>query len=371
MKILVTGAVGFVGRNLIVELKNRGYSEIFACDIDTTPEQLDEWTRECEFVYHLAGVNRPPSEDEFMAGNFGFTSILLDNLQKHGNKSPILLTSSIQAERENPYGVSKKAGEDLLFQYGREQGVRVLVYRLPGLFGKWCRPNYNSVVATFCHNICRELPIQINDPNVDLRLCYIDDVVNEFIAGLLEKENRQCDGFCRVLSEHKLKLGELAEKMHAFWANRKTLIMPSLNDALDRALYATLLSYLPQDQFGYALDMKHDNRGWLAEFIKSRHFGQIFISRTKPGITRGSHWHHTKAEKFAVIQGNAVIRFRKVETDEQVLDYLVSGERIQVLDIPVGYTHSITNTGDIDLITLFWVDEMFNSGKPDTYYEEV
>ena len=371
MKILVTGAVGFVGRNLIVELKNRGYTDIFACDIETTAAELDEWTRECEFVYHLAGVNRPPSEDEFMAGNFGFTSTLLDNLQKHGNKSPILLTSSIQAERDNPYGISKKAGEELLFHYGREQGVRVLVYRLPGLFGKWCRPNYNSVVATFCHNIARDLPIQINDPNADLRLCYIDDVVSEFIAGLQGKENRQNDGFCRVQKEHELKLGELADKLRAFRENRKTLVMPSLNDDLDRALYATLLSYLPQDQFGYALDMKHDNRGWLAEFIKSPNFGQIFISKTKPGITRGSHWHHTKAEKFAVIQGNAVIRFRKVETDEQALDYHVSGDNIQVLDIPVGYTHSITNTGEIDLITLFWVDEMFAPEKSDTYYLEV
>ena len=370
MKILVTGAVGFVGRNLIVELKNRGYTDIFACDIETTPEELDQWTRECEFVYHLAGVNRPPSEDEFMAGNFGFTSTLLKNLHKHGNKSPILLTSSIQAERDNPYGISKKAGEDLLLRYGQEQGVRVLVYRLPGLFGKWCRPNYNSVVATFCHNIARDLPIQINDPNADLRLCYIDDVVSEFIAGLQEKETQQNDGFCRVQTEHELKLGELAEKLRAFRENRKTLIMPSLIDDLDRALYATLLSYLPQDQFGYVLDMKHDNRGWLAEFIKSDSFGQIFISKTKPGITRGNHWHHTKVEKFLVIQGEGVINFRKIDGTE-ILEYPVSGDKLEVVDIPVGYTHSITNTGHIDMITLFWVDELFNQDKPDTYYLEV
>lgn len=371
MNILVTGAKGFVGKNLITELRNQGHADIYECDVDTTPEQLNDYTRQCEFVYHLAGVNRPLEEAEFMAGNFGFTGTLLGLLKKHGNKSPILLTSSIQAEQDNPYGQSKKAGEDLLFRYGREEGVRVLVYRLPGLFGKWCRPNYNSVVATFCHNIARDLPIQVNDPNANLRICYIDDVVSEFIAGLQEKEIRQSDGFCRVETVHEVKLEVMADKLHAFRANRHTLIMPSLLEDFDRALYATWLSYLPQDQFSYALDMKHDSRGWLTELIKSESFGQIFISKTKPGITRGNHWHHTKAEKFVVIQGEAVIKFRKVETDEQVLEYHVGGDKIQVVDIPVGYTHSIKNTGDIELITLFWVDEMFDPEKPDTFYLEV
>lgn len=366
MKILVTGAQGFVGKNLIAELNNRGYTEIFACDLDTTPDELDRYTRECEFVYHLAGVNRPQDPAEFMTGNFGFTSTLLDNLKKHGNKSPLLITSSIQAAQDNPYGESKKAGEDLVSGYGREQGIRVMVYRLPNLFGKWCRPNYNSVVATFCHNITHGLPIQIHDPAAPLHLGYIDDVVSEFIRGLDNQENRQDDGFCRLPKSYETTVGRLAETLQAFYANRQTLVMPELAEELDRALYATLLSYLPEDQFAYPLDMKHDNRGWLAEVIKSESFGQIFISKTKPGITRGNHWHHTKVEKFLVIQGEGVIQFRKIDGTE-ILEYPVSGDKLEVVDIPVGYTHSITNIGRSDMITLFWVDELFKADKPDTY----
>lgn len=370
MKILVTGAQGFVGKNLITELNNRGYTEIFACDVGTTPAELDVYTKECEFVYHLAGVNRPQDPAEFMTGNFGFTSTLLANLKKHGNKSPLLITSSIQAAQDNPYGQSKKAGEDLVFAFGQEQGVRVLVYRLPNLFGKWCRPNYNSVVATFCHNITHGLPIQIHDSATSLHLGYIDDVVSEFIRGLENKENRQDDGFCRLLKSYETTVGMVAEKLQAFYANRQTLVMPELAEELDRALYATLLSYLPEDQFAYPLDMKHDNRGWLAEVIKSESFGQIFISKTKPGITRGNHWHHTKVEKFLVIQGEGIIRFRHIHSQD-VLEYPVSGEHLIVVDIPVGYTHSITNTGEMDMVTLFWADEVFNPEKNDTNYDEV
>lgn len=370
MKILVTGAKGFVGKNLIAELRNQGHADIYECDVDTTPEQLDDYVRQCEFVYHLAGVNRPENPADFMAGNFGFTSTLLDGLQKYGNKSPILITSSIQAAQGNLYGISKKAGEDLLFRYGKQQSVRVLVYRLPNLFGKWCRPNYNSVVATFCSQIAQDQPITVNDSVTQLRLCYIDDVVREFLAGLESKETRTPDGFCSVEKVHAIRLGELADKLRAFRANRKTLVMPPLGSELDRALYATLLSYYPQDQFSYPLDMKHDDRGWLAEFIKSNSFGQIFISKTKPGITRGNHWHHTKVEKFLVIQGEGVIKFRKIDGTE-ILEYPVSGDKLEVVDIPVGYTHSITNTGNIDMITLFWVDELFKQDKPDTYYLEV
>lgn len=371
MKILVTGAKGFVGKNLVVELRNKGYTDIFECDIDTTPVELEYFAQHCEFVFHLAGVNRPKDEDEYMVGNFGFTSILLDLLCRHANKSPIVLTSSVQAELDNPYGRSKKAGEDLLFKYGKEQNVHVLIYRLPGLFGKWCKPNYNSVVATFCHNIARKLPIQVNDPNAVLKLCYIDDVVNEFIGSLQSQENHETTGFCQVRKVHEIKLGELAEKLQALWSNRLTLIMPALSSDLDRALYATLTSYYPNDQFSYPLDMKHDNRGWLTELIKSPSFGQVFISKTKPGITRGNHWHHSKVEKFVVIQGAAVIKFRKIYGDEKVLEYHVCGDKMEVLDIPIGYTHSITNIGDTELITLFWADEIFNSEKPDTYFLEV
>lgn len=370
MRVLVTGAKGFVGKNLIAELKNRGYLDIVECDIDTTPEMLEEYTQQCEFVYHLAGVNRPNDEREFMEGNFGFTSTLLDNLKKHKNRSPVLITSSIQAELDNSYGISKKASEDLLFHYGEQCGVKVLVYRLPNLFGKWSRPNYNSVVATFCHNIANDLPIRVNAPDALMRLCYIDDVTNEFIAALSSKENRKTDGFCYVEQVYEIRLGEIADKLYAFNANRKTLIMPSLQTGFDKALYATLLSYLPHDAFSYTLDMKRDDRGWLAEFIKSNSFGQTFISKTKPGVTRGNHWHHTKVEKFLVVQGEAVIKFRKIDSDE-VLQYHVNGDKLEVLDIPVGYTHSIKNTGETELITLFWADETFNFDKPDTYYLEV
>jgi len=369
MKILITGSKGFVGKNLIAELKNKGYTDILEYDVDTEPALLNQYAGKCEFIYHLAGVNRPQEEQEFMTGNYGFTVTLLETLQKYNNKAPILLTSSIQAELDNPYGHSKKAGEDLLKTYATTQGIRTMIYRLPNLFGKWARPNYNSVVATFCHNIANDQEIKINDPKAELRLAYIDDVVNEFIAAIKSKENRNPDGFCYIPKIYETTVGELAEKLGAFKSNRKTLIMPSLLADFDRALYATLLSYFPQDGFSYTLDMKRDDRGWLAEFVKSASFGQIFISKTKPGITRGNHWHHTKVEKFLVIQGQAVIKFRKIDSHE-LIQYHVNSDKLEVLDIPVGYTHSITNTGDTELITLFWAGETFNAEKPDTYYLE-
>ncbi|MEV5029135.1 NAD-dependent epimerase/dehydratase family protein [Paenibacillus sp. LPE1-1-1.1] len=369
MKILVTGANGFLGKNLIAELKNRGYSNILEITRATDRVLMNEYTKECDFVFHLAGVNRPQDESDFMEGNFGFTSELIELLKKHTNKSPILITSSIQAERDNPYGISKKAGEDLLFQYSKETGVKSIVYRLPNLFGKWSKPNYNSVVATFCYNIARNVDVQINDANASLVLSYIDDVVAEFIRALEGNENK--DGpFSYVSETYSLTVGELANKLYSFRNNRETLLMPSLENQFDRALYGTFLSYLEEDNFSYRLKKYEDNRGWLSEFIKSDSMGQIFISKTKPGITRGNHWHHTKVEKFLVIQGEAVIKFRKIETDE-ILEYKVNGETAEVVDIPVGYTHSITNTGDGELITLFWACEIFNPDKPDTYYVEV
>ncbi|WP_372663114.1 capsular polysaccharide biosynthesis protein CapF [Cohnella sp.] len=369
MKILVTGANGFVGKNLIAELKNKGYSDILEFTRATDRALLNEFTQKCEFVFHLAGVNRPQDEREFMEGNFGFTSELLDLLKKHNNKAPVLITSSIQAEKDNPYGMSKKAGEDLLFQYSEETGVKSIVYRLPNLFGKWSKPNYNSVVATFCHNIARNLDVQINDASARIVLSYIDDVVAEFIRALEGKENR--DGtFSYVSVTYNIKVGELADKLYSFRNNRETLIMPSLKSQLDKALYGTYLSFLEEDNFSYKLKKNVDNRGWLAEFIKSDNMGQIFISKTKPGITRGNHWHHTKVEKFLVIQGEAVIKFRKISSDE-VLEYNVNGEIPEVVDIPVGYTHSITNFGKQDVITLFWASEVFDPTKPDTYFMEV
>ena len=369
MKILVTGSNGFVGKNLIAELKNKGYIDIYEFDKDTKKSLLAEYVKECEFVFHLAGINRPKNEKEFMEGNYGFTHELLELLKKHNNKAPVLITSSIQAERDNPYGISKKATEELLFAYGKETGVKVLVYRLANLFGKWCRPNYNSVVATFCHNIARDLDTQVNAPNEELILCYIDDVLVEFVAALERRETR-AGKFCIVPITYKITLGDLADKLYSFGKNRETLIMPSLESNFDRALYGTFLSYLAEDNFSYKLKKNVDNRGWLAEFIKSKSMGQIFISKTKPGITRGNHWHHTKVEKFLVIQGEAVIKFRKIDSDE-VIEYKVNGETPEVVDIPTGYTHSIVNIGEEDVITLFWASEIFNLDKPDTHYLEV
>ncbi|CAH2714881.1 UDP-2-acetamido-2,6-beta-L-arabino-hexul-4-ose reductase [Neobacillus rhizosphaerae] len=369
MKILVTGANGFVGKNLVAELKNQDYEDIFEFSRETDPSLLDTYTKECDFVFHLAGVNRPKDQKEFMEGNYGFTSELLALLKKHNNKSPVLFTSSTQASKDNPYGRSKKAVEDLLFSYSKQMGVKTLIYRLPNLFGKWCRPNYNSVVATFCHNIARNLPIRVNDPNTEITLCYIDHVLEEFLRALEGYETSN-EEICVVPKSYKLTLGELADKLNSFAENRESLIMPSLEKELDKALYSTFLSYLEEDNFSYRLKKNVDDRGWLTEFIKSKANGQIFISKTKPGITRGNHWHHTKVEKFLVIQGEANIRFRKIDC-ENVLDYKVNGEIPEVVDIPVGYTHSIENTGQEDVITIFWACEIFNPEKPDTYFLEV
>lgn len=369
MKILVTGANGFVGKNLISQLKNQGYENIYEVTRATDPHLLEQYAKECEFVFHLAGVNRPIEKSEFIEGNEGFTKRLIELLEKYQNKSPVLFSSSIQAEKENPYGNSKRACEQLLFSYSRATGAKVFIYRLPNLFGKWCRPNYNSVVATFCHKIARNQPIEIHDRKTKLTMCYIDDVVHEFLSAL-EGRPTVNGKFCSVPVTYEVGLGELSDKLYSFRANRKSLIMPSLEKEFDRALYSTFLSYLEEDNFSYRLKKNSDNRGWLAEFIKSKELGQIFISKTKPGVIRGNHWHHTKVEKFLVIQGDATIRFRKIDSDK-VIEYQVNGEIPEVVDIPVGYTHSIENTGIEDVITLFWACEIFNPEKPDTYYVEV
>lgn len=369
MKILVTGANGFIGKNLIAELKNRGYTEILECTRKTTKAQLDEYTRECDFVYHLAGVNRPKDESEFMEGNFGFTSELLDLLKKNNNKSPILITSSIQAEKENPYGRSKKSGEDLLFNYSKEAGTEVYVYRLPNLFGKWSKPNYNSVVSTFCYNIARDLDIQINNPEVELSLCYIDDVLNEFLKALGNHPTKDGE-FCIVPTVHKIKLGKLAGLINSFKESRKDLSIPNMESAFTKKLYSTYLSYLPEDKFAYPLKMNIDNRGSFTEFIRTPDRGQVSINVSKPGISKGNHWHHTKNEKFLVVNGEGVIRFRKINSDE-IIEYKVSGEKLEVVDIPTGYTHSIVNIGDTDMVTIMWANECFNPERPDTYFLEV
>lgn len=369
MKILVTGANGFVGKNLIAELKNRGYKDILKCTRETTKAQLDEYTKECEFVFHLAGVNRPKDEKEFMKGNFGFTSELLDLLKKNNNKSPVLITSSIQAEIDNPYGRSKKAGEDLLFKYSKEIGAKVYVYRLPNLFGKWSKPNYNSVVSTFCYNIARNLDIQINDPEVELNLCYIDDVLDEFMKALENNPTKE-GKFCVVPVTHKVKLGKLAELIQSFKKSRKDLSIPNMEDSFTKKLYSTYLSYLPEDKFSYPLKMNIDNRGSFTEFIRTPERGQVSVNVSKPGITKGNHWHHTKNEKFLVVSGEGLIRFRKIDSDE-IIEYRVSGEKLEVVDIPTGYTHSIVNIGDTDMVTIMWANECFDPENPDTYYLEV
>ncbi|MDD2286122.1 MAG: capsular polysaccharide biosynthesis protein CapF [Paludibacter sp.] len=369
MKILITGAKGFVGKNLVAELRNQGFQDLLEYDVDTDPALLDGYAASCEFVFHLAGVNRPKEQEEFMTGNFGFTSQLLDALQKHGNKAPVLITSSTQAAFDNPYGQSKKAGEELIFQYGKDQGVKVFVYRLPNVFGKWCRPNYNSAVATFCHNIAHGLPIQVNDPKVVMNLVYVDDVVASFIDKL-KNGKPDAEIYSEVSPVHTIKLGEIVDLINSFRASRETLQVPDMADGFTKKLYSTYLSYLPEDQFSYLLKMNIDNRGSFTEFLKSPDRGQVSVNISKPGITKGNHWHHTKNEKFLVVSGKGVIRFRKINTNE-IIEYFVSGDKLEVVDIPVGYTHNIENLGDTDMVTVMWVNEVFDKERPDTFFLEV
>jgi UDP-2-acetamido-2,6-beta-L-arabino-hexul-4-ose reductase len=381
MKILVTGAKGFIGKNLVAEFKNIKLGKtkhkllnsditIFEFDKDSKPSLLDSYCEQADFVFHLAGVNRPKQEIEFMEGNFGFTNQLLENLKKYNNNCPIMISSSIQASLENPYGVSKKAGEDLLLNYGNETGAQVFVYRFPNVFGKWCRPNYNSAIATFCNNIAKGLPILVNDPNVQMTLVYIDDVVKELINCLVNQANKFGD-FYKVYTEHIIKLGEIIKLIESFKESRKTLQIPNLSNNFTKKLYSTYLSYLPQNQFSYPLKMNIDERGSFTEFIKSPDRGQVSINISKPGITKGNHWHHTKNEKFLVVSGNGVIRFRKVNEPTNVIEYFVTGNKLEVIDIPVGYTHNIENLGDNEMVTVMWVNEIFDPNNPDTYYDVV
>lgn len=369
MRILVTGAKGFIGKNLLTELRNRGFKDIFEYDMETEPSLLDKHCKEADFVFHLAGVNRPKDQSEFMEGNFGFTSILLDTLRKHRNICPVMISSSIQAKLDNPYGKSKKAGEELLFKYSKETGANVLIYRFPNVFGKWCRPNYNSVVATFCHNIAHDLPIIVNDSSAIMNLVYIDDVVEELMNALNGKENRK-NNFCEVPTVYTITIGEIADLIYSFKESRKERSVPNMSDAFTKKLYSTYLSYLPEDQFSYELKMNMDSRGSFTEFIKTPDRGQVSVNISKPGIIKGNHWHSTKNEKFLVVSGKGVIRFRKVNSHE-VIEYFVNGNKMEVVDIPAGYTHSIENIGDTDMVTIMWANECFDPEKPDTYHLEV
>ncbi len=382
MKILITGANGFVGKNLVAQLENiklgkaRNYDlsndlTIYKYDIDTPPELLDVYTKDCDFVFHLAGVNRPKDEKEFMEGNFGFTSVLLDKLKENNNKAPVLITSSIQAALDNPYGRSKKAGEDLMFEYGKSNNVKVLVYRLPNVFGKWCRPNYNSAVATFCNNIANDLDITVNDPEVVMNLVYIDDVVDEFIAALMGNENKDGE-YCGIPIVHTIKLGEIVDLLYGFKAQPEKLVMPEIpENSFAKKLYSTYLSYLPKEKVCFPLKMNRDDRGSFTELLKTEKCGQISVNISKPGITKGQHWHNTKWEFFIVVSGHGLIQERKIGTDE-VLEFEVSGDEIKAIHMLPGYTHNIINLSKTeDLVTVMWANEQFDPSKPDTYFEEV
>lgn len=397
MNILITGAKGFVGRNLVENLKNirdgknrttgLNIGEIFEYDLDTDPALLAEYCAQADFVFHLAGVNRPKDPAEFMQGNFGFTSRLLDTLKACGNTCPVMLSSSIQAtligRYDSDYGRSKKAGEELFFSYGAETGARVLVYRFPNLFGKWCRPNYNSAVATFCHNMANDLPITVSDPAVQLELLYIDDLVEEMLCALSGTEHWcefegietvLCDSgrYCAAPVTHKVTLGEIVELLDSFRDQPKTLLMPEIpENSFAKKLYSTYLSYLPKEKVSFPLKMNVDARGSFTELLKTASCGQFSVNISKPGITKGQHWHNTKWEFFIVVSGEALIQQRKIGSD-QVLEFRVSGEKIEAVHMLPGFTHNIINLSDSkDLVTLMWANEPFDPEKPDTFFEKV
>ena len=382
MNILVTGAKGFVGRNLCEALKNirdgkdrtrpeLQVADIMEFDIDSEASLLDDYCKRADFVFNLAGVNRPKDNAEFMQGNFGFASQLLDALKRHDNHCPVMISSSIQAALDNPYGESKRAGEQLMRQYNCETGSKVLIYRFPNIFGKWCRPNYNSAVATFCNNIAHELPITVNDPSVMMHLVYIDDVVDELIAALMGCEHHNGE-FCEVPVTHKITLGEIVEWIHRFHDQPAHLVMPEIpSGSFQKKLYSTYLSYLPKEKVAFPLKMNVDERGSFTELLKTAQCGQFSVNISKPGITKGQHWHNTKWELFIVVSGHALIQERKVGTDE-VMEFEVSGGKIQAVTMLPGYTHNIINLSDTeDLVTLMWANEQFDPAKPDTFFEQV
>lgn len=365
MKILVTGAKGFVGKNLTLSLGNRSDFDLLEYDTETPSDLLDAYCREADFVFHLAGVNRPQNQSEYMEGNFGFTSLLIETLKKHCNTCPVMYSSSIQAALNNSYGLSKYAGEKLLLDYGRQTGAAVFIYRFPNIFGKWCRPNYNSAVATFCHNIANELPVTVNDPNTELNLVYIDDVIEELIHALNGNPNRAGD-YCEVPVFYTIRLSRIVELLQSFKESRRDLQVPDMSDEFTKKLYSTYLGYQPQDQFSYPLKMNIDHRGSFTEFIRTADRGQISVNISRPGITKGNHWHHTKNEKFLVVSGMGVIRLRQLES-EHIIEYHVSGEKLEVIDIPPGYTHHIENLGTSDMISVIWANEQFEPDRPDTF----
>lgn len=368
MKVLVTGANGFIGKNLIAKLNELKNYEVISIDRDNTKEELVQALLKAEFIFHLAGINRPKDEKEFFEGNSGLTGEIVKILKENHKKTPIAITSSIQADLDNAYGRSKKIAEEELLMYSTSTNAKVFIYRLPNVFGKWCRPNYNSAVATFCHNIARGEEVWVSDTNIELTLVYIDDVVRCLISSMEDKNSLA--GYVNVDIEHKITLGKIVELLNSFVESRKSLMVPNMEDEFTKKLYSTYLSYLAEDKFSYPLKMNIDNRGSFTEFLKSPDRGQVSINISKPGITKGNHYHHTKNEKFLVVSGEGVIRFRKIDSEE-VIEYKVSGEKLEVIDIPVGYTHNIINTGKSDMVTVMWVNEVFNPEKADTIFMEV
>ena len=383
--ILITGSGGFVGRNLVATLQTRGYTDLMLFEKDDTPETLADYCRRAAFVVHLAGINRPKDPSEFYSGNAGLTDTMLSLLEEAGSRAPVLVTSSIQASLDNDYGKSKLQAEQAIFAHGQRTGAPVFVFRMEGVFGKWCRPNYNSVVATFCHNVAHGLPLQVRDPAYSLPLVYIDDVV-ACILDAMEKGEAVRDetGICRIHPVHTVTLGQLAETIQGFAKARggkaalalgtdglPTLEVPDLTaDSFTKKLYSTYLSYLPADDFAYDLNMHCDNRGSFTEFLRTPERGQVSVNISKPGIVKGNHWHHTKNEKFLVVKGEGVIRFRQIFSDE-VIEYHVSGEKLQVVDIPCGYTHNIENVGEGEMGTVMWANEAFDPAHPDTFAMQV
>ena len=368
--ILITGAGGFVGRNLVATLHAMGCKDLLLFEKDDTVETLADYCRRAAFVVHLAGINRPKDPSEFYSGNAGLTDTMLHLLAECGNKAPVLVTSSIQAALDNDYGKSKKQAEDAIFAHGETTGAPVYVFRMEGVFGKWCRPNYNSVVATFCHNIARGLPIEVRDPAYELPLVYIDDVVACILDAMQNHHTeRDTEGYCRIHPVHRVTLGHLAELIEGFAEARKgSLEVPYLAPgSFEKKLYSTYLSYLPTDQFAYDLTMHCDDRGSFTEALRSPERGQVSVNISKPGIVKGNHWHHTKNEKFLVVQGEGVIRFRRIDCEE-IIEYHVSGKKLQVVDIPCGYTHNIENVGSEDMVTVMWANECFDPDHPDTFY---
>lgn len=368
--VLITGANGFIGKNLAAKLKELGNYHVLTYDKDNTEDDLIQYLKEADFIFHLAGINRPKENEEFYSGNAGLTGKIISLIEKYNKNIPILITSSIQAELDNDYGKSKKQAEDILIDYSTRNNTPIYIFRLPNVFGKWCRPNYNSAIATFCYNISHDLEVWVSDESKELNLVYIDDVVEAFLGAVNEENRDKNKHFYNVSKVYKRTLGEIVSTLKSFRNMKNTLITPDMGDEFNKVLYTTYLSYLDKKNFSYYLDKKEDNRGWFLELVKSPKFGQVSVSTTHKGVVRGNHYHHTKVEKFIVIQGKAVIKFRKIDENE-VIEYTVSGDKPEVVDIPPGYTHSIENISEIELITVFWCNELFDSNKPDTFFCEV